>query len=308
MKLKHIYIIADTEKSLSELSCGAAKLAESFSAVCFGSEELAENAKVSGASKVFQCVVPAGCMAEEYAKAIAEQIKSDAPELVMLDSSVRSRLMAGKVAAYLGTAVTSGTSSINTDDGICVSRMIYGGAAVRSEKLTAPISVVTLGAGVFAGTAKPEARKCSVSALQLESSSAIKVISKEDKKEATSNLAVARCIVDVGRGISQEEDLEMMKKLAVALGGDVGCSRPVSEVNGWMPRARYIGVTGVITKPDLCICIGISGQVHHLVGINEAKTIVAINKDKNAAIFKAADFGIVGDLYKVLPALLERLS
>ena len=100
----------------------------------------------------------------------------------------------------------------------------------------------------------------------------------------------------------------MCRKLAAALEAEVGCSRPVAENNKWLPIASYIGVTGVVVKPELCLLLGVSGQVQHIAGIDKSRIIVAINKDKNAPIFKHADFGLVGDMYKIIPALTEKLS
>ena len=96
--------------------------------------------------------------------------------------------------------------------------------------------------------------------------------------------------------------------LAGVIGAEVGCSRPVAENNKWLPKAQYMGITGVQVKPDLIITLGVSGQVQHIGGINKSKVVVAINKDKAAPIFKNADFGLVGDMYKIVPALIEKLS
>uniref|UniRef100_UPI000AC6FE30 electron transfer flavoprotein subunit alpha/FixB family protein n=1 Tax=Clostridium sp. NkU-1 TaxID=1095009 RepID=UPI000AC6FE30 len=122
------------------------------------------------------------------------------------------------------------------------------------------------------------------------------------------NLAAAKRIVDIGRGLAAEEDLDMCRKLAKLLDAEVGCSRPIAENNKWMPKACYMGITGVQVKPDLIVTLGLSGQVQHIGGINKSKVIIAINKDKAAPIFKNADFGLVGDMYKIVPALIEKLS
>ena len=114
--------------------------------------------------------------------------------------------------------------------------------------------------------------------------------------------------VEINRGLAKEEDLELCRRLAGALGAEVGCSRPVAENNKWLPKSSYMGITGVQVKPELILTLGVSGQVQHIGGINKARVIVAVNKDKSAPIFKNADFGVVGDLYKVVPALIEKLS
>lgn len=105
----------------------------------------------------------------------------------------------------------------------------------------------------------------------------------------------------------KQEDLEMVYAFAAKLGAEVGCSRPIAQGENWMAISRYIGVSGVMLKPDIYVALGISGQVQHTVGVRDAKIIIAVNKDKNAPIFKQCDYGIVGDIYKVVPALTELL-
>ena len=122
------------------------------------------------------------------------------------------------------------------------------------------------------------------------------------------NLAAAKVVVGVGRGLEREENLSLARDLAAAIGGEVGCSRPVAEGEKWMPRETYIGVSGVMIKPELYIACGISGQVQHMAGVNQSRVIVAINKDKSAPIFKQCDYGIVGDLSVVLPALTKKFG
>ena len=104
------------------------------------------------------------------------------------------------------------------------------------------------------------------------------------------------------------DGLELCRRLAGALGAEVGCSRPVAENNKWLPKSSYMGITGVQVKPELILLLGVSGQIQHVGGISKSRVIVAVNKDKSAPIFKNADFGVVGDLYKVVPALIEKLS
>ena len=136
----------------------------------------------------------------------------------------------------------------------------------------------------------------------------IKRIARTEKKEGGTNLVAAKRILDVGRGLAAKEDLEMIRALAKVIGAEVGCSRPVAENNKWLPKANYMGITGVQVKPDFIITLGVSGQVQHIGGINKSKVIISVNKDKAAPIFKNCDFGLVGDIYKIVPALIEKLS
>ncbi len=125
---------------------------------------------------------------------------------------------------------------------------------------------------------------------------------------ATVNLAAAKKVVCAGRGLARQEDLALVKELAQTLGAEVACTRPLAEGLGWLPRERYIGISGANVKPHLYLGVGVSGQVQHTVGMRESRLVVAINKDSQAPIFAQADYGIVGDLYTVVPALIAALK
>jgi electron transfer flavoprotein alpha subunit len=122
------------------------------------------------------------------------------------------------------------------------------------------------------------------------------------------NIAESERLVCVGRGLVQKDDMAMIEALASALAGEIACTRPLSSEYGWLSEERMIGISGEKCSPQLILSLGISGQVQHTVGIMGAKTIVAINSDANAPIFKLADYGIVGDLYEVVPALASALK
>ena len=130
----------------------------------------------------------------------------------------------------------------------------------------------------------------------------------KDKTPKELRIEEADIIVSVGRGLKKKEDLVLVELLAKALGGVVGCSRAVAADLKWLPEEHWVGLSGHKVKPKLYIAIGISGQVQHIAGIRDAKTIIAINNDPNAPIFKACDYGIVGDLYEVVPKLTEILK
>lgn len=136
----------------------------------------------------------------------------------------------------------------------------------------------------------------------------LKVLARKPKQGSTVDLGKAHCVVGVGRGFGKADDIALASALAKALQGEVGCSRPIAEGEGWMEHDRYIGVSGVTLGADVYVAVGISGQIQHMVGVDRAKIIVGINKDKNAPIFNMVDYGIVGDLYKVLPALTAKLG
>ena len=122
------------------------------------------------------------------------------------------------------------------------------------------------------------------------------------------NLAAARRIVSCGRGFKAEEDLAMANALADALGAEIACSRPLAEGTAWLSKDRYVGVSGMHVSPDIYVALGISGQVQHTSGMADSKIVVAVNNDENAPIFQISDYGIVGDIYEVVPALTAALS
>jgi len=127
-------------------------------------------------------------------------------------------------------------------------------------------------------------------------------------KKEVADITTADRIVAFGRGIADREDISLMFDLAKAFKAEVGCSRPIAEDLQWLPVQRQVGLTGVTVKPKLYLAVGISGQVQHVAGMRDAEIIVAINNDPSAPIFQIADFGIVGDLYQVVPALISALQ
>ena len=121
------------------------------------------------------------------------------------------------------------------------------------------------------------------------------------------DLGAAEIIVSVGRGIKEADNIPLVQKLADALGAELAASRPICD-NGWLPMERQVGSSGQTVAPKMYLAVGISGAIQHLVGMKGSKTIVAINKDANAPIFEVADYGIVGDLFQVVPALIEEIE
>lgn len=307
MAIESIFVVSENFNILSELCAGAKTLANHVTAVVFGDEAAAKSTSSCGADVIIYCPVENDAP-EDYAVAIADEIKKVPNAIVMVNNSIRGRCIAGKIGVLLDTAVLSTVNELelNGNNLVC-RRVVYGGTAQRKELFTKSYGVITIGAGIFEVTNDLPATS-QISKISGVPQGGIKRISRNEKKEGTVNLAAAKRIVDVGRGLAKEEDLEMCRQLAKVIGAEVGCSRPVAENNKWMPKACYMGITGVQVKPELIIVLGVSGQVQHIGGINKSKVIVAINKDKAAPIFKNADFGLVGDIYKIVPVLIEKLS
>lgn len=308
MAIMSIFVVSESFDVLPELCAGAKALANQVTAVVFGDEASAINAASCGADAIIYCPVSEDGAPEDYAAAIAEEVKKVPRAIVMVHNSIRGRCLAGKTGVYLDTAVLSSVNELEADDETLVCRRtVYGGTAQRKDVFTTPYGVITVGNGVFEADASLPCT-AAISPICGKPQGSIKRIVRNEKKEGTVNLVTAKRIVDVGRGLAAKEDLKMCGELAKVLDAEIGCSRPVAENNKWMPKASYMGITGVQVKPELIVVLGVSGQVQHIGGINKSKIIVAVNKDKSAPIFKHSDFGLVGDMYKIVPALIERLS
>lgn len=268
------------------------------------------DAFAQGADKVFDLGAPAeGVIVEDYCETMAKAINEGAkPAVVVMPASVRGKAIAAKLGAILGAGVVNEAAEFGADDSF--SHLVYGGLAVSNEKVNSDVAIVTIGSGVFAALPADASRTGEVVALDFVAPavSGIRRVSVAAKTVGGVDLSRAKRVVGVGRGFSKQEDLKLAEEFAAAIGAEVGCSRPIAEGEQWMERERYIGVSGVMLKPDFYMAVGISGQIQHMVGVNRANVVFAINKDKKAPVFKYADYGIVGDLQKVLPKLTAALK
>jgi electron transfer flavoprotein alpha subunit len=184
-------------------------------------------------------------------------------------------------------------------------RNVYAGRVLA--RMTAPIPcVATVKVGAYPTSSQPSPSVQEFDAGEV--TSRVKVLKTTKKEKGNIDLRKAKTIVAVGRGIKKKEDVAMIEGLAASLGAAVGCSRPISSDLGWLPEECHIGLTGVSVRPDFYLAIGISGQLQHVAGIKDSKVIASINSDKDAPIFQASDYGIVGDLYQVIPALQKLLG
>lgn len=300
-KLKMILVVSGSDKTLEELSAGARTLGERVTAAYIGGSVVAMSADegyffdIKGTSFVF--AVPG----------VVKLAKELRPQLIMTEASADGRLLAGMLAAELGTSAIADCADIAVDDGkVTGRRMVYGGKAIKTETAGGETAVVCVNPGVYQADAAP----CNTQARRIDAggSDCFGFISRKEKQVQQVNLAAAKKIVGVGRGIKDEGELAQVKAFADGIGAELGCTRPVAEESRFLPRERYIGVSGCMTKPELYIAVGLSGQIQHTVGVSAAKTIIAINKDKSAPIFGQCDLGIVGDALEVLKGIEERLD
>lgn len=301
-----IIVFAEREKAYTELCIGAGQLGNGVEAIWIGShDQLSEEIKCS-ADKVWLIPAQSGAMLEDYTETIADLLSKEKPDLMLIEPTKRGKLIAGRLAALLGTSVMTDIMELSGNGE--AKHLVYGGAAVRRERTVAETAIATVGNGALDVT-NPSSRQGVVVSLNfVEPCHRMKRVTKEQKAKSNVDLLSAKRIVGVGRGIAKEEDLSLIRELAEAVGGEVGCSRPIAEGEKWMPKEAYIGVSGLMLAPEVYVALGISGQVQHMVGCNRSKVLIAINKDKNSPIFKQADYGIVADLYKVVPALIKHFK
>ncbi|MCL2736774.1 MAG: electron transfer flavoprotein subunit alpha/FixB family protein [Propionibacteriaceae bacterium] len=298
--MKSIWVIAHDAAVAAELVRGAKGFQTFVGAVSLGGEA------VPGADLTLTTPAGAG-MIEGYAQPIADLVVEQGARLVLFGSDTQSRLLAGAVASRLRTSARAIAGIEVQGDAVTVTRTIYGGLGVATEELGEAPGVLVVGAGALpetdAAMAPGEARPWDAT----PSAPGLRVVETRPKHQQVVNLASAKRVVGVGRGFAEEADLDLANQLAAKLGAEIACSRPIAEGVNWLPVERYLGVSGARIRPDLYVAIGISGQIQHMAGVSKAKTIIAINKDKNAPIFAQADYGVVGDLYEVLPALVQAL-
>lgn len=311
-KIANVYVISAKAGRLSDLVPGAASLGEKVMVLFVGGQSDAGDVFSLGANALYTFARQDGAIFEDYAASMAPIIRDGGSALVLLPADRRGKAMAAKLGVALGAPVINEASSISLEGGVTVKHMVYGGLAIGEEAVSGPVTIATVGAGVFEAKS-PESGPAGESGEVREGSYIapavpIKLLEVRAKSGSSVDLSKARRVVSVGRGFAREEDLALAHDFAAAVEGEVGCSRPIAEGEGWMERERYIGVSGQILKTDVYFALGISGQIQHMVGANASKTIIAVNKDKNAPIFKFADYGIVGDIYKVLPGITKALK
>ena len=244
------------------------------------------------------------------AAALAGIMSDDAPTLLLMGSDLRGRELAPRTAHIVGAACVVDALSLSLEgDQAVTERYALGGNTVAGERLTTPRQIVAVNMKSVEPEPAPSPGAASVEQVTVDlTPSRIKVVETRPKPSESVNLEDAETLVCVGRGIEKDGDLELVNQLASALGGEVGCTRPLSHDFHWLSEERMVGISGKKCSPKLNVAIGLSGEIQHSVGIMGSKVIVAINKDKSAPIFKLADYGVVGDLYQVLPALVKELG
>ena len=248
-------------------------------------------------------------VAEPATDALAALNEKGSPDLILFGFTTDSREVAGRLAARLGTGLISNAVDLVAKDGGFVAKVAYfGGARVASMKANSKPALVLVRPKSFepsesGGTADVRELDVAVADASKRARITERVVETTEKVK----LEDAKVVISGGRGLGGPQNFQLLEDLAGALGGAVGASRAVVDA-GWVPYSMQVGQTGKSVRPAVYIAVGISGAMQHTVGMKASKVIIAINKDAEAPIFGISDLGIVGDVHKVLPALIEALK
>lgn len=254
------------------------------------------DAPVGGVDRVIR-IETGGAPAEALAPLVVEAVDARPGDLILVANNPAGRSLAGALCAAKNVPLLRNVRELSATSAT-LSR--FGGKVEESVQFAGP----ALALGSEGERVEGDVAGETVSGAGYD----VSVVAEDIHPGAQVNLGGATRIVGVGRGFVTQEDLELARELARAIGAEVGCTRPLVEGHGWFDRDSYLGVSGHTVAPDLYIPVGISGQIHHTAGIDGAQTIVVINNDETAAMFELADYGIVGNLYEVLPKMIEALK
>jgi electron transfer flavoprotein alpha subunit len=250
--------------------------------------------------------------ADGYAVAIRALVDAASPTYVLMPHTYQTRDCAPAIAARMRKALITDVTGISGGgaEAAFTRPMFQGKLAATVKPVGEPPFFVTVQIGAYRADAVQKNGSAPITPVSVEiDDSAIRQKPEAPFQEAKQavDLGQAERIVAVGRGIKSQENIAIAEKLAGVMGAELAASRPICD-NGWLPMARQIGSSGQTVAPKLYLALGISGAIQHLVGMKGARTIVAINKDADAPIFEVADYGIVGDLFEVVPALIAELE
>ena len=311
-----VWIVAETrEQALELLGAGrsvAADMGTALTAIVRKETGPPEDYIARGADEAFLLPeLPPGEPFGAHLPVIEQEAKAGSPDLILFNATARGKEMAARLAARLNSGLCSSCTALSFDKGagsLRMERLAYGGAAI--QKLTSSVVpvVVTVPPRTFEPAQVMDGRQGKSRELPAPPPSAVKIVERKPKEKVAKDITEARVIVCAGRGFDKKEDLALARELAEVLGGELGATRPLTEEMHWLPADLCIGLSGVQVKPELYVGLGVSGQVQHMTGVRGAKVACAVNRDENAPIFPLSDFGIVGNLYDVVPKLIAELK
>ena len=274
-----------------------------------GEEELKELGRY-GADRILSLVNPALEVMDNraWAKVIADLAEKEGSKVVVFSNNMTGKALAPRVSVRLKAGIASGVSRLPVStEPFTVYKRAYSGNAFAGVVIKSEIKILTLAQNSYEIIEKPTGAIPETVEVEVDPSLAVTTITETHKQTGKILLTDAEIVVSGGRGMKSADNWAPLVELASLLNGATACSRPVSD-EGWRPHEEHTGQTGKIIAPNLYIAVGISGATQHLAGVSSSKYIVAINNDKDAPIFEAAQYGIVGDAMKVLPKLVEAVK
>jgi len=301
-------------EALSEARRQADQRSDKVTAVVVGSPSDDAVKKVSGykADRIIQMDEPAvaNYSAQAYSAALAAAVKQENANVVFVSATAMGKEVVARTAAKFQTSVLADITSIDWKDDLKARRPVYSGKAFAEVEAKGSPVFVSLRPNVFSlasfdASAKPELQKMSAGIAEDQIKGRVTGIDKTESE--TIELAEAEIIVSGGRGLKGPENFHLIQDLAKVLGAATGASRAIVDA-GWVDHQLQVGQTGKVVSPTLYIACGISGAIQHLAGMSSSKYIVAINKDADAPIFKIANYGIVGDVFQILPLLTQEIQ
>ncbi len=244
--------------------------------------------------------------AQQFTKIVATAVEASGADVIVFSNNSTGKAIAPRLSARLKAGLVAGAIALpELTDGFIVKKSVFSGKAFANIKVVSDKKIISLNVNAYTvsegtGTAEVVALDATVDAPKVE-------VVSVDKVSGEVNLSEADIVVSGGRGLKGPENWGMITELAELLGAATACSRPVADLD-WRPHHEHVGQTGLAIAPNLYIAVGISGAIQHLAGVNRSKTIVVINKDPEAPFFKAADYGIVGDAFEVMPKIIEAVK
>ncbi len=244
---------------------------------------------------------------ESYSAAIANLLNDNQAALFIVGATSRGRDIAARVAAHLRTSLVSEAIKIEFVDGVIeTQRLMYGGAVVCTEEFHGT-GIVSVAPGKYPSQEPATGSSGEIISIDVKVQTGVTIDKVEPVVHRGTDITRATRVVGVGRGVGRIEDIGMIEELAAAIGAELGCTRSIAEEFHWLPNEAYIGISGRNIKPEIYLSVGVSGQIQHVVGIRDSKIIVAVDKAENAPIFNSCDYGIVGDLYEIVPLLTKAI-
>jgi electron transfer flavoprotein alpha subunit len=301
------------KKVTLELLTKARELGEPAAVYCgTGYDDVKDRLAAYGATKVYVADDPeldAHPVAPK-SELLAKLVRDKTPAAVLIGSTAEGKEVAARLAVQTGSGIVTDVVDIATgDDGLVFTQPVFGGATIVTSRVTKGTPIVTVRPNSF--TPEESRGEPTEENVDVELSDAAKLAKVVDRvaeaKSARPELTEASIVISGGRGMAGEENFALLEKLADLLGAAVGASRAATDA-GWYPHQNQVGQTGKTVSPQLYIAVGISGAIQHRAGMQTSKTIVAVNKDSEAPIFELADFGVVGDLFDVVPQLTAEVE